>query len=187
MLYRQIAAASALALAAGLGACANAGMNEAEKFAVQTAPEPTPAQKTDIAALNGLIPVYIDAAALYKQAADIPDSDPELKPILLDLAKEHQADREELQDLVVAMGGKPAEFGEAIGTGHRAFTELRTLVDNDSEVAVEEVLRGERYIEERISKVLTGDVSDGTEEILIRLRDDARTRISMLEKIDDAV
>ena len=187
MLYRQIAAASAFALAAGLGACANAGMNQSEQFAVQTAPEPSAEQKTDIAALNELVPVYIDAAALYKQAADIPDSDPELKPILLELAKERQADREELQDMVVAMGGKPAEFGQALGTGHRAFTELRTVVDNDSEVAIEEVLRGERYIEERISAVIAGDVSDGTEDMLIKMRDEARTKITMLEKVDDAV
>jgi uncharacterized protein (TIGR02284 family) len=187
MLYRQIAAASALALATGLGACANAGMTQSEKYAVETAPAPSQAQKTDIAALNELIPVYIDAAALYKQAADIPDNNPQLKPILLDLAKQRQADREMLQDTVVAMGGKPAEFGEAIGTGHRAFTELRTIVDKDSEVAVEEVLRGEHYIDDRISAVLEGDVSGSTESMLIRMRDDARARITALEKIDDAV
>jgi uncharacterized protein (TIGR02284 family) len=187
MLYRQIAAASALALAASLGACANAGMSETQKFAVETAPEPTQAQKTDIAALNKLIPDYIDAAALYKRAADIPDSDPELKPILLSLAKDRQADRERMQNLVVAMGGEPAEYGEAIGTGHRIFTELRTVIDNDSEVAVEEVLRGERYLEEQISGVLAGDVSDATADMLEKLREDTRQKISMLEQIDDAV
>lgn len=187
MLYRHIAAASALALAAGLGACANAGMSEAQQFAVETAPEPDAAQKTDIAALNELIPVYIDAAALYKQAADIPDNEPDLKPVLLDLAKDRQADREKMQDIVVAMGGKPAELGEAVGTGHRAFTGLRTIVDQDSEVAVEEVLRGERYIEEQISGVLAGDVSDSTANMLKKMREDTRTKIAKLEQIDDAV
>ena len=92
-----------------------------------------------------------------------------------------------MQDIVVAMGGKPAELGEAVGTGHRAFTGLRTIVDQDSEVAVEEVLRGERYIEEQISGVLAGDVSDSTANMLKKMREDTRTKIAKLEQIDDAV
>ena len=187
MMYRFIAAASAIAITASLGACANAGMSESQKFAVETAPQQTAIQKTDTAALNKLIPDYIDAAALYKRAADIPDSNPDLKPILLSLAKDRQADRERMQNLVVAMGGKPAELGEAVGTGHRIFTEIRTVVDKDSEVAVEEVLRGERYLEEQIGAVLAGDVSDSTADMLKKMREDVRGKISMLEAIDDAV
>ncbi|WP_321487834.1 PA2169 family four-helix-bundle protein [uncultured Hyphomonas sp.] len=187
MNYRHIAAVSAIALATSLGACANAGINEAQEFAVDTAPQQTEIQKTDTAALNKLIPDYIDAAALYKRAADIPDKDRELKPILIKLAQERQADRERMQNLVVAMGGEPAELGEAVGTGHRTFTELRTLVADDSEVAVEEVLRGERYLEEQISSVLAGDVSDATAGMLEDMREDTRTKITLLEKIDDAV
>ncbi len=187
MMHRHLAAASALALALGLGACANAGMTSTEKFAVETAPEPSASQKQDIASLNKLIPVYIDAAALYKQAADIPDKHPDLKPYLLDLAQQRQADREHMQAFVIAMGGKPAQYGEAIGTGHRTFTELRTLVDQDAEVAVEEVLRGERYIVDQIGGVLAGDVGPEMAGMLEDLRKEARANIAKLEAIDSAI
>ena len=61
------------------------------------------------------------------------------------------------------------------------------MVDKDSEVAVEEVLRGERYIESQIGDVLAGDVSKDTASMLKKLREETRTQIARLEKIDDAV
>lgn len=183
---RIFLAGAALALPAMMAACSSAGLSGPEQAAVQQNAEMSEAMQDEVSELNRLTRIYIDAAALYKQAADIPDETNGLKPVLLDLAKKRNAHRDALQKRVIAVGAVPAEHGEALGTAHRAFTSLRTVVDKDTEVAVEEVLRGERYILDEINKAMAKAVTPETRTLLSQLRTDADAEIARLGAIDKA-
>ncbi|MGB3625361.1 MAG: PA2169 family four-helix-bundle protein [Henriciella sp.] len=179
-------ATAALALPLSFAACTSAGLTPAEQVAAEQNVAMSEAMQAEVAGLNELTRVYIDAAALYKQAADIPDDTKSLKPALLELAKEKNAQRDMLQDRVLTLGGAPAEHGEALGTAHRGFTALRTVVDDDTEVAIEEVLRGERYILDKINEIMPKTVTPETRTLLAELRTDTETEIARLEMMDKA-
>ena len=183
---RTLFATVALAVPLAFGACTSAGLSQQEQAVENLNKTMTAAMQTEIAELNELTSIYIDAAALYKQAADIPDENNGLKPALLELAKEKNAQRDALQERVLLMGGDPAEHGQALGTAHRGFTALRTIVDNDTEVAVEEVLRGERYIRDEIADAMTKVTTPESRQLLAALRTDAEQQISRLEAVDKA-
>ena len=184
---KSLLAGVALALPLSFAACSSAGLTPSETAVAETPVPMSETMQKEVAELNKLTRIYIDAAALYKQAANIPDDTKSLKPALLELAKEKNMQRDLLQDRVLEIGGKPAEHGEALGTAHRGFTSLRTIVDNDTEVAVEEVLRGERYILEELNKAMPNTVTPETKQLLANLRTDTEREISRLEQIDQAV
>ena len=139
----------------------------------------------EIEALNHIISILIDAEALYADAANIPDSNEQVRDILAQYAIRRGDQAIELQERVAALGGTADEWGEAIGTTHRALTQFRTLFDNDTEVAIEEVLRGERYIVDEIGEALTGDLTPQGEIILEALRVQVVADIERLETLDD--
>lgn len=141
--------------------------------------------RAEIDALNGIISILIDARAIYEQASDMPDDNETVRLVLKDLASERETQMITLQQRVESIGGEADQFGEAVGTGHRIFAQIRTAFDNDTEVAIEEVLRGERYIVDEIGKTLEGDISEEGEAILETLRDKVYADIKRLEDLDD--
>ena len=179
----HIYALTAIAAPLALGACANAGLSESEQAASAVTTAQADYLKEEISALNSITSIYIDAAALYKQASQLPDENNGLAPMLMELHDERNADREQLQDRVIALGGQPATLGEPIGTGHRTFTTLRTIVDDDSEVAVEEVLRGEKYIHDELAKVSAMQLTPDTRALVETLDADVQSEISKLEQL----
>lgn len=141
--------------------------------------------RAEINALNGIVSILIDARAIYEQASDMPDDNEMVRAVLKDLASERETQMITLQQRVESIGGEADQFGEAVGTSHRVFAQIRTAFDNDTEVAVEEVLRGERYIVDEIGKTLEGDISEEGEAILEALRDKVYADIKRLEDLDD--
>ena len=115
----------------------------------------------------------------------MPDDNEMVRSVLKDLASEREAQMIALQQRVESIGGEADQFGEAVGTGHRVFAQVRTVFDDDTEVAIEEVLRGERYIFDEIGKTLEGDISAEGETILESLRDKVYADIKRLEDLDD--
>jgi uncharacterized protein (TIGR02284 family) len=143
------------------------------------------AARAEISAMNGIISILIDAEALYEQAADMPDDNETVRAVMRQLASERETQTVALQQHVVVLGGEPDQFGEATGTTHRVYAQLRTILDNDTEVAIEEVLRAERNVFEEIGKALTGDISEEGKLVLEALRDEIYTDIKRLEQLDD--
>jgi len=92
-----------------------------------------------------------------------------------------------IQDRVIALGGRPATMGEALGTGHRTFTALRRAVDDDTEVAIEEVLRGEEYIRDELAKVAKADLTPQTAALIGKLQVSVNAEIARLKKTDQAL
>lgn len=112
-----------------------------------------PAMKAETDTLNNLTQIAIDAGTLYAEAGE-KSNDAELKAELTTLSAHRKTFATGLQKRVAALGGKPAENGQAIGTVHRSFTAVRQLIENDSLAAAGEVYRGESYMIDEIDKAL---------------------------------
>lgn len=149
MASKIILVLSAAAAATGLAACANHEPTPAPGTPAATAAE----INADIAALNDLTGVLIDAEALYREAAEIAEN-PELKAELNTLASERAALMAKFQTETRAMGAEPKTKGTALGTGHRIFADIRSAFDNNQQTAAGEVLRGENYLLDQMNKTL---------------------------------
>ena len=143
--------------------------------------------QTEIDALNKVVSVLIDAEEIYGQAAKMPDEDPRVSESLTALWTSTQSQVETVQERVVALGGEADEAGEALGTGHRAFAVLRTMVDEDTDVALEEVLRGERYLVETIESAMEDVTSTESKTLLAGMKAQVQADIASLETLEQSV
>ena len=90
---------------------------------------------------------------------------------------------------VAALGDKPAETGEAIGSVHRSFTAVRTLVQNDSIAAAGEVYRGESYMIDELTKTMKTELTPASQSLLsaeLSMVKAGRDRVEAIQKRLDA-
>ncbi len=133
------------------------------------------AMEEEIGEMNEVASILIDAEELYSDASKLPDSDTPVREHLMELSKERAQQREEIQQFVASKGAEADTYGEALGTGHRAFTQMRTAFENDKVVAVEEVLRGEKYIVDQINERI--DSKEIASEDAVTLLKDIRAEV----------
>ena len=184
-MLRTLMSTAALGGALAISACAvTAPPTEAAANSeyVQTADN---ASKEEVKALNDIASMLIDATALYEDAAELPDSDPQISTALTELAAERDAQREDLQMRIKAMGVEAYTMGSPVGPHVRLFGDIRTAFEDDSEVAVEEVLRSERYLATNIGEALEeGSLNQSSIQMLTELRDTIQVEIAKLEELD---
>lgn len=108
--------------------------------------------------LNGLVHLCKDAEAGFRICAEYMDSS-ELKTLLDSRSGEYAAATEELQALVLELGGIPAEHGSLAGGLHRRWIGLKTLIAGQDEKAVlNECLREERVAKQGYEQALQEDL-----------------------------
>lgn len=115
-------------------------------------------QKREAAQLNHLARIAIDAHELYHEAAEEANNEA-LRAELTTLATTRQTFVTDLQARVADLGEEPAERGEALGSFHQAFAELRGHVQDDSLTAAAEVYRGESHMIDEWNEVLEKELS----------------------------
>lgn len=169
--------ASGLCAALILAGCARGTIDkQAEPASEQTA------ERSEIETLNRMVSILIDANTLYHEAANIPDEPGIAEPIRT-LATKRDRQRGELQKIIMTLGGKPDTFGEALGTAHRSWTQGRTVMENDTKVAIQEVLRGEYYIIEIIDGCHDVPLSQVSRNWLDALHSDTEADIEILQSL----
>ncbi|MEQ1819893.1 MAG: PA2169 family four-helix-bundle protein [Terricaulis sp.] len=113
-------------------------------------------RRHDIACLNHLATILVDAGKLYARAARIADD-----PKVVDRIERTMAERDrlltEIRSLIISLRGEQRENGTFLGSAHKAFLNARALFDNDEKSALGEVQRGERYLCEEIRKSIRND------------------------------
>lgn len=119
----------------------------------------------EIDTVNELTLIAIDARALYGEVAET-THDATHRSILETLAVDRGEMAGALQQRTIALGGAPAERGDAVGTFHLASTSLRTPADSDSLAAVDEAFRRESYLVDAFDKALNEDLSAPTRSLL---------------------
>jgi uncharacterized protein (TIGR02284 family) len=180
MLFKTALLATALSLT---GACAMSGDPAPQRLA--DAPTISESRTEEIGALNHLASIFIDANNLYGQAAELPDDNGYRVPASLNALAAARADiATDLQERVVALGGEADTMGEAVGTGHVAFTYLRTALDNDTEVAVEEAIRGETYIRDEVDKALAMSMTAESRTMLQQVSAQVKADLASLQQLD---
>lgn len=127
----------------------------------------------ETAKLNHLTRIAIDANKLYGEAAAEAD-DAELKSELQVLSADNGKFAQDLQTRVAALGGEPAETGEAAGTVHRSFAAIHALIQNDSIAAAKEVYRGETYLIDELGKTLERSLTPVSKDLVEAQLSDAR-------------
>lgn len=167
------------------GLCAVLMVAGCARGTVDTQPEPAgeqTAERTEIETLNRMVSILIDANTLYHEAANIPDEPGIAEPIRT-LATKREGQRDELQKIIMTLGGAPDTYGEALGTAHRSWTQGRTVMENDTKVAIQEVLRGEYYIIEIIDGCHDVPLSEVSRNWLDDLRGDTEDDIEVLQSL----
>lgn len=109
---------------------------------------------TNISVLNGLIEVSCDCEEGFRKAAE-DAKDPELKTLFSSCMTEYAAAVRELQEQVVALGGKPEDHGSIAGALHRGWVSLRSAVSDRSDRAIlEETEKGEDVAKKKFASAL---------------------------------
>lgn len=111
--------------------------------------------KDTISVLNDLIETSKDGEYGFRTCSEKTAS-PELKSVFSQRAEECRRGAEELQSLVVQIGGSPADRGTAAGALHRGWASLRgTVTGHSDQSMLDECERGEDVALTRYRKALT--------------------------------
>jgi uncharacterized protein (TIGR02284 family) len=115
---------------------------------------------TVISTLNDLIQTCKDGEQGFRTCAeDI--KDPELKSYFNDRAERCTRAAEDLQDIVVDMGGNPETSSHLSGTLHRRWVDIRSAITGKSEQDVlEECERGEDFAKRAYEAALQKDLPE---------------------------
>ncbi len=160
-MLRAIAVAAALSA----GACAQIKSDARPDPALAAVMQADPAIAAETQSLNRLTRIAIDANRLYDQAAEYAD-DPDLQAALRGISEQRKTFALQLQDRVAMLGGEPAETGQATGAIHRSFLALRSLVQDDSVAAAEEIYRGETFIIDQLNRTLQGSLTPESRQMV---------------------
>ena len=155
---------AAVALAA-VSACAQMNTSARPTAAAEASLQGNERLTAEAQELNHLTRVAIDANRLYDEAAEEAD-DAGLKAALISISTQRKAFARGLQQRVAAIGGEPAQTGEATAAVYRSFAALRGLIGNDSIAAAGEVYRGESYMIDELDEALTTGLTPASSQIV---------------------
>ena len=112
---------------------------------------------TPVKILNELIQTSKDGNKGFAEAAEKAE-DGKLKMLFTDRARECEQAAQELQQVVVNIGGKPEDSGSVAGAMHRGWVAVKSAVTDSNVAVLEEVERGEDYAKAAYSKALKADL-----------------------------
>lgn len=107
----------------------------------------------DIAALNHIAQILIDARRLYARAARLTSSTEAIADLEMTMGERaHLVDM--IQDQVAGLGGAPQTEGSLLGAAHMRFFDVRVMFNRDEAAAIAEVERSETYLCDEVRKCM---------------------------------
>jgi uncharacterized protein (TIGR02284 family) len=103
--------------------------------------------------LNSLIETTLDSADGYSQAATSA-ADARHKELFQEWANDRRQVATELKSQLLVLGGTPDHDGSALVAGHRMFLKLLDSVTRGDESVVDEIKRGEDFIQSTYEEAL---------------------------------
>ncbi len=114
-------------------------------------------QQETLSTLNGLIETSIDGQKGFLNAAKHAHA-PKLRSLFSEFAAECASSTGELRACVMKLGGTAETSGTTTGALHRGWTNLRTSLTSDDDLAlVEECERGEDHAKAQYARAMKGD------------------------------
>lgn len=124
--------------------------------------------KDIISTLNDLIEVSKDGEEGFQTCAEDAD-DPKLKSYFVDLAHECKEGADELQNMVLSLGGDPETSSSLSGTLHRRWIDIKTAFTSHDDVAVlNECERGEDIALDAYHEALEEDLPSDVRMVVER-------------------
>ena len=144
--------------------------------------------KSDVTeVLNDLIEVSKDGEYGFRQCADHAKS-PTIKSTLAARATSCASGVTELQQLVRAYGGTPADSGTALGAAHRGWVSVRTaLTSKDDLATLEEAERGEDSALKKYREAAGKDLPADVKAVVQRQLQGAQTNHDQIKALRDEV
>lgn len=145
------------------------------------------ASENDIKALNGLIETLIDSADGFEQSAEATENT-SLGTQFRNFASERRRIVERFRARVRQLGGEPEDEGSLLAAAHRRFVDLRSAVQSGTQAALEEIDRGETYLESRFEAALqSGNLSPETAALIREGWSQARSKHDRMRQLKDAL
>ena len=112
---------------------------------------------TDVELLKTLTKTLIDSVHGYREAA-AHDGAGELRDLFLESAVERQLAVEKMQDKIRALGGTVVDEPSLAGQLHQRWLDLKAAIEgNDEDAILEEVSRGESYLQQKFQESIDDD------------------------------
>ncbi|MEL6286414.1 MAG: DUF2383 domain-containing protein [Pseudomonadota bacterium] len=137
----------------------------------------------EIGALNSVATLLIDAETSYRNAARMTDNGRRVRASLNALADQRAKELLKVQRRVNALGGEADQYGGAFGAPSRLYADLRTVVANDTEVAIDATLRVENALLKRIKAKLPDTRTDRSRTLLRTIHGQVAADIRSLERL----
>ncbi len=121
-----------------------------------------------ISTLNNLVETSRDGEEGFRTSAEHA-KDAQLKSLFQNRADSCAAAVRELQDIVLAHGGKPTESSSVSGTLHRRWVDIKSMVTGQDDVAIlNEVERGEDVAVASYKKALSQGLPSDVQALVER-------------------
>ena len=121
-----------------------------------------------ISTLNNLVETSRDGEEGFRTSAEHA-KDAQLKSLFQNRADSCAAAVRELQDIVLAQGGKPSEGSSVSGTLHRRWVDIKSMVTGRDDVAIlNEVERGEDVAVASYKKALSQGLPSEVQDLVER-------------------
>ncbi|SEP75224.1 conserved hypothetical protein [Solimonas aquatica] len=117
--------------------------------------------------LQELIETSEDGKKGFQEAAQRAD-DVKLKQLFQDRAESCAEAANELQNMVMSMGGKTNSSGSALGAAHRGWVWARSAVGDSNVAVLEEVERGEDYAKGVYGRALKASLPEKVKTVVER-------------------
>jgi len=112
-----------------------------------------PRHRADIAALNRIAALLVDATRLYARAARLTEAAEAVEGIERTLGERAQL-LGDIHQRVRDMDVRPSRDGSMLGAAQKAWLDVRALFERDSEAALAEVERAEKYLRDEVRRCM---------------------------------
>lgn len=138
-----------------------------------------------ISTLNDLIEISKDGEQGFLKSSETVD-DPQLKTFFYRRSQEVKESVLELQDLVRALGGEPANSASIGGYLHRRWIDIKTAIMNNDNLAVlNEVERGEDLALKAYREAAAKDLPPMVRLVVLRQLDGAQRNHDQVKQLRD--
>jgi uncharacterized protein (TIGR02284 family) len=138
-----------------------------------------------ISVLNDLIETSRNGEKGFLTSAE-DTKNPELRNVFRERAQDCARAADDLQQIVVRLGGKPEEGGTLAGAAHRGWVNLKAAVTGRSDLAIlEECERGEDVAKAHYRKAVENGLPPDIQSVVERQYEGARRNHDQIRELRD--
>ena len=136
--------------------------------------------------LNDVLETLIDSADGYEKAAELAERST-FKEFFTRRAASRRGMVAAIRQEITQLGGTPESDGTILASAHRAFMNLRTVVQDNDEAVIEAVENGEEYLRRKFDAALDeDDLSASAKALLRNFQGELKADGRLIDHLEDA-